>query len=228
MKKKIIIKNREKIPTCLFEELDDFEVLFEGEGDLIIESKDDNKISLIMGGNHDVVNSNVKFFNFDNKYYEDGFPVERRENVAIILRNSKKEIMCLEWNNEKQWKSFVSGGIENDNLIQSAIDEIKEESGYINVEFVEEINCETRDRFFAPHKKVNRYQISRVVVFDLVNEERLEISKDEIEKHIPVWIKENEILDFLNIENQKFLFREYLGENQEYDSISILIKDMLN
>jgi len=228
MKKKIvIIENENKFPESLIKDLNEFEILYEGYGDLILEAKDDGKISLIFGEEQDIVSSNVKFFNFDNKYYKEGFPIEKRNNVAIILRNSNGEIMCLNWNNEKKWKSFVAGGIENGNLIQSALDEIKEEAGYINVKFVEEIDCETRDRFFAPHKNVNRYQISKAVVFDLVDEERLNISEDEIKKHTPIWIKKEEILDFLNIENHKFLFRKYLGENQEYDSVAVLIKDML-
>lgn len=170
---------------------------------------------------------NCKFFNFDNKFYQPGFPIERRDTVAIILRNSKQEIAGLSWNNEKNWKSFVSGGVDNGDIIQSAIDEIKEEAGYVNVEFVRQINCEARDKFFAPHKKVNRYLSNRTVVFDLLDEERVEIDPKELAKHTPLWIPESEVLDWLSIDNHKFMFREYLGKKQEYDSIAVLVKDIL-
>ncbi|MCW8965069.1 MAG: hypothetical protein OQK82_00065, partial [Candidatus Pacearchaeota archaeon] len=200
----------------------------EDEADLFLRVIDDNKVSLIKDNFDDVINLNCKFFNFDNKYYKDGVKVERRDNVTVILRNSNNEIMCLDWKNEKNWRSFVSGGIENNDLIQSAIDEIREETGYVNVRFVREVNCETRDKFYAPHKGVNRYLINRTVVFDLLDDERFDLEEHEAKKHTPVWVKEEEILDFLNIEANKFVFKEYLGDKQNYDSLGVLVRDILN
>jgi len=231
MKKKIvIISNENKTTDKLIRLLDEFEIII-GEkhdsADMHLEVKDDNRVALIKNGKEDLVNLNCKFFNLDNKYYKNGVRIERRDTVAVILRNSTGEIMCLNWNNEKKWKSFVSGGVENGDIVQSAIDEIREETGYVNVKFVREINCETRDRFYAPHKNVNRYLINRAVIFDLVDEEKNDIEEIEIEKHVPIWIKGSEILNFLTVENHKFLFREYLGEKQEYDNISILINEMI-
>ncbi len=185
---------------------------------------DKNQVLLKHSGTEETICLTCKFFNFDKAHYKEGFPEERRDNVTVILRNSKNEIMCLKWHNEKQWKSFVSGGVDKGDIIQSAIDEIKEEAGYINVKFIREINSETRDMFYAPHKKVNRYLINRAVVFDLIDEERLELEEHEAKKHTPVWVKHEEVHDFLNIKNNQFIFKEYLGEVQEYDSIAVLIK----
>lgn len=187
----------------------------------------ENQVLLKYSDTEETISLTCKFFNFDKAFYKEGYPEERRDNVTVILRNSKNEIMCLKWHNEKQWKSFVSGGVENNDIIQSAIDEIKEEAGYVNVKFVREINSETRDMFYAPHKKVNRYLINRAVVFDLLDEERLELDKSESKKHTPIWVKEEEVHDFLNLENNQFIFKEYKGEPQEYDSIAVLIKHIL-
>lgn len=173
------------------------------------------------------VNMNLKLFNFDKKYIKEGYPTVFRENVAVILKNSKGQYLCIEWNNSRKWKAFVGGGIENNDIITSAINEIKEETGYTDVKFIEEIKCHVHDKFYAPHKEVNRHLLNRAVVFEVTSDKQIKIDKKELEKHKPIWVDKDKVEDFLSVENHKFLWREYLKQKQKYDSVKYLITDIL-
>ena len=74
--------------------------------------------------------------------------VQRRENVVIILEKLQEdEILCLKWNNERKWKSLIGGGIQNDDIITSALHEIKEECGYDDIEIIKELQTQCHDKF---------------------------------------------------------------------------------
>ena len=169
----------------------------------------------------------LKLFNFKDNTMKEDLLVKRRESVVVILEDMNREhILCLKWNNERKWKSLIGGGIENNDIITSALNEVKEESGFKDIEFVKELETQCHDKFFAPHKKENRYIINRGVVLRLRSNIQDTISNSELEKHTPVWIKREKVIDYLSadLENHKILFKEYLGEKIEYD----LVEDLLN
>lgn len=170
-------------------------------------------------------NNYLKLFNFKENIMNLDCFVQRRENVVIILENLKgDEILCLKWNNERKWKSLIGGGIENHDIITSALLEIKEESGYDDIEVIKELQSECHDKFYAPHKSINRYAINRGIVCRLKSNSKIKISTSEKKIHEPLWIKKEEVLNFLSddLENHKILFKEYLGEKIKYDNLNDL------
>ncbi len=138
-------------------------------------------------------------------------PMVRRKLVYGIVRNPKNnDVLCLRWK-KYDWVSFVVGGVEDgEDLITAAKREIAEETGYINLKFVEEINWQTHFTFFAKHKNENRYGMASGVVFDLVDETRHQIHNEEKEKHEPVWVSEHKVLDAVTHLNAKEIWQYYV------------------
>ncbi len=127
-------------------------------------------------------------------------PTIERHNVLAILQNKKGETLCLDWSGNG-WKSFLIGGVEGgENVVDAGEREILEESGYKNVKFIKHLGGQSQ-LFFAPHKDINRKAIVFAVLFELENDERVEVAKEELEQHTPIWIKNENVEDFINLKN---------------------------
>jgi len=154
-----------------------------------------------------------------------------RNTAHYILRNKKGEVLIQFLKGEK-WKgadprSFPIGGIEEgESAKQAAEREIKEETGYLNFKFVEEIPFHVQSHFFAAHKDVNRTIKVNVLVFDLINEEKIEITEDEYftkDSHEMKWITVSEVEKTLSSEDQQMIWKFYQKDGFAYGGNGILI-----
>ncbi|MDP2930600.1 MAG: class I tRNA ligase family protein [bacterium] len=161
---------------------------------------------------------------FDSKYGpRSDKKTEKREVVSIIVRNPKNgKLLCLKWK-KASWQSFPTGGIENDDPETAARREILEETGYKNLKFIAQIPGSTYVEFYRPHKDSNVYDHFQYLVFELENEERVEVGQDEINNHEPVWISESEIESFINVENQLFMWRRLKNSDLLYTDYGVLV-----
>lgn len=128
-----------------------------------------------------------------NNPHKENKEIVFRNAVIVVIRNPKtNKYLCLKWK-KQPWVTFVMGGIEeSEDKIQAALREIKEESGYKNLQFVKDLGS-AQSEFFAAHKNVNRIAHTRNLLFELVDEEREEISKEESEIHELEWRTYEEI-----------------------------------
>lgn len=119
--------------------------------------------------------------------HREGKEVVFRDAVIVVVRNPKSDkYLCLKWK-KQPWVTFVMGGIEEgESVVDAAIREIKEETGYKNVRFVKNLGS-AQSEFFAAHKDVNRVAHTRNFLFELVDEDREELSADEAEIHEIEW-----------------------------------------
>ncbi len=154
----------------------------------------------------------------------DGFKIVKREHADCYVRNPKNgKFICLEWNEKYGWVTPVGGGIEGgEDMIEAGKREIKEESGYLNVKFIRKIG-ECFGSGFATHKNENRFSHVTALLFELENEERVEIDQKELDNHVMVWKDESEVANFLNISSAKYLWSLYLKEPKAYVDEGILI-----
>ncbi len=152
----------------------------------------------------------------------------KRKVVHIILRNKKDKTILIEFLKGDHWgkdkpRNFIIGGVEDDESeIVAATREIKEETGYTNVKFIEKIPLEVQARFFAAHKDVNRTVHVHTLVFNLVDLEQKEISEEEKELHDLKWISENEVENVLTIPDDKIIWKYFLSGGFAYIGEGIL------
>lgn len=108
--------------------------------------------------------------------------------VNVILRNPKNnQIIILDWGPRQKdhgGKMLIGGGVEGDeDIIKCAAREITEETGYKNVKFVTESDVIGRGHFYS-NVKDKHYSIdAHGLLFDLVDEEKVELNLDEGEKN---------------------------------------------
>ncbi|MCA9352017.1 NUDIX hydrolase [Patescibacteria group bacterium] len=129
-----------------------------------------------------------------------------RDAVTIIVRNPKnRKYLGLRWK-KLDWETFITGGIEpGQSAEQAAREEVKEETGYVNLTLVSELPRYDA-LFYHGGKQVNRLAHFRCFFFDLIDEEQVEVSNKEKEIHEPVWLSEDELKDFNLPEGHRFTF----------------------
>jgi len=150
------------------------------------------------------IESVVAPYLFDTKYptREDKETKKRDVVVAIVRNKDKKEYLCLRWN-KIGWQSFITGGIDGEDIVNAAKREVLEESGYVDLKFVKELTGPIFAEFFRPHKDSNVIAKFRYLVFDLVSDKRVEVDQKEKDQHEAIWVSEDKIEKFLNVGNQK-------------------------
>ncbi|MFA6454590.1 MAG: class I tRNA ligase family protein [Patescibacteria group bacterium] len=149
---------------------------------------------------------------------------EKREVVCAIVKNPKdNKYLCLKWS-ITGWQSFPTGGIDGGGLVGAALREIKEETGYKNLKFVKQIPGSTYAEFYRPHKGSNVIAHFYYLIFDLENEEKEIVDQNEKDRHEAVWIPENEIESFINVENQQFAWKKYFHGDFAYCDDGILVE----
>ncbi len=111
----------------------------------------------------------------------------RKGIMAIIVNPKDNKILCLKWK-KQPWTTFVMGGIEGDETsVEAAIREIREETGYKNIKLVRVLGGVIQTEFFAAHKDINRIAHTQPILFELENEERSDVSSDELAAYEVFW-----------------------------------------
>ena len=135
---------------------------------------------------------------------------EYRHNMHILLKHHKKNEYLMMDRGKYGRKSMIIGGWEaGETIEEAAIREIQEETGYQNIKFIEKVDVEVHANFFAPHKDENRYAYDHLVICELKDDKKEKIDEEELAKHTPAWVKTDNISDFINIENEKYLWNLY-------------------
>ncbi|MDD3487250.1 MAG: class I tRNA ligase family protein [Candidatus Moranbacteria bacterium] len=151
-----------------------------------------------------------------------------RKVVHVLLTRKNGDVLTLnlkgdEWGKEKP-KTFVIGGIEDgESPEKTALREVREETGYADVEVVKVMPIEFHAEFFAAHKDVNRYVKTTGVVCRLKSEKRREVSEEEKNLHELVWVKREKLPTSLTIPDDIFLSKAYLEAVDTYAGPGVLI-----
>lgn len=147
-----------------------------------------------------VVEEKVVYDSGEDNSVRPDLPFSQRTNVAVIVRNPKDNTyLCTDWK-DFNMHGLVTGGIEvGEDLVETAIREVQEETGYKNLRFVRDPHIAVHSFFYHRIKKINRWARYRFVFLELVNEERSEIDEKEAVVHSLVWKTADELKDFFTV-----------------------------
>lgn len=131
-------------------------------------------------------------------------PMVERNAITAVVRNPQTgEVLGLRWK-KVDWETLITGGVEEGQTAEEAARaEIYEETGYKNLRLVKELPP-YHSKFYHPPKGVNRFAHFRCFLFELVGDERDEISDEEKANHTPVWLDTDALLTFRLPEGHRY------------------------
>ena len=150
--------------------------------------------------------TNIPYFEDEESKLHPNLPIVERNTINAILWNYQTgEFLCLDW--EKfGWKTFVIGGVDDEeNTLEAAIREIKEETGYMDMELVADLG-KLRSGYFAAHKGENRIANTTGFLLKLKGD-RQQVREDATDlPHVFRWVAKNNVESFLTLSSQKYLW----------------------
>lgn len=147
----------------------------------------------------------------------------RRDAICAIVRNPiTDEYLCISWKKYKM-NGLVTGGIdENEDPVKTAEREIREETGYKNLKYIKTEDQAINTFFYHRVKKQNRWAHFSFIHFELVNEERDEISKDENALHEVIWKSKKDLANYFTVFEGQFVSDLITNGEQPFVDYGIL------
>lgn len=118
--------------------------------------------------------------------------VFRHMILAAVYDPKSKKYLVLKWK-KLGWVSFVTGGVdESEDRVEAAKREIAEETGYTNVKFIKSVGL-VEALFCAAHKNENRRCVADHLFFELVDDSRVPLAKEDDELCEVEWLSLEEL-----------------------------------
>ena len=159
-------------------------------------------------------------------------PVEGKEQIVrdavhgIVYDPKTEKYLCVRWK-KQPWTAFIVGGVEsedNGDVVAAAIREIREETGYKNIKLVRVLGDPVVSEYFAAHKDVNRKAYANAVLFELIDDERDEISAEEQSIQEAIWLPRSKITkETMTCSELDLWFDRIDNENAVYTDEGLLI-----
>ena len=148
-----------------------------------------------------------------------------RRNVAMCIIDHPTDgtFLTLKWH-KQPWHNFVMGGIEEGESLEAAARrEITEETGYVDMSFVESMPVPLNSKFYAAHKDVNRDIITHVVRFKLNSLDTVATAREEHEDFEPMWVEKSALSELQPVAELGHILRWLDGETPIYHGEGVLV-----
>jgi leucyl-tRNA synthetase len=147
--------------------------------------------------------------------------VEREAITAIVKHPTTEKYIGLKWK-KVAWETFITGGVEEGQTPEeAAIAEIQQETGYKNLKLIK-VLPRTHAKFFHVPKNQNRFAHFNVLYFELQNDEKIEITKEENDIHEVIWLDKDEMEKFQLPESHRFSWNSLFQGESIYTTEGIL------
>jgi len=143
-------------------------------------------------------------------------PWKDRNAVMAILKHWEKEdeYLCIEWK-DHEMRTFPSGGIEEgETAAEAAVREVREETGYVNVEIEKQLGGFSVIEFYHQRKGTNVRARFRYMLGRLRDGEMTEVAADEAALHKVVWKKASELPEFLMLKEKHRILSSLRSESE--------------
>ena len=146
-----------------------------------------------------------------NDAYVSSAPITERNNVACIIKHPTEEKYLVSKWKQVAWNGFLTGGIEEGvTMEETAKQEVREETGYTNIKNITPCNFASHSLFYHIVKKQNRLAHYNLVVVELEDLTKVDVSDEEQAICDFVWVSKNEVMDMLTRYDMKSLWQKYI------------------
>jgi leucyl-tRNA synthetase len=123
--------------------------------------------------------------------HQPGKPLIKRSVAHAIVFDPKNKKYLIIRNKKFGWDTVIIGGIEKEETaVDTALREIREETGYIDVEFKRFLGGQTEAHYYTKHKGENRIAFAQGVYLELKSDKRVPIAAYEDKDNEILWIDE--------------------------------------
>ena len=161
----------------------------------------------------EVIEPLIRKMNGDDAVRTDMPFTERHAAVCVIKHWSEDQYLGVRWK-RTDWQAFVVGGIEKgEDVKTAAIREAQEETGYQNLELVEELGGTVHAQFYQLLKKENRFAHFHPVVLKLKDSTQIERTEEEKALHDLVWLTPKEMDSFITHVDMRIVWERAKGNS---------------